>query len=68
MFNKNQTNGAIDQAKGKAKQTIGHATNDPALKDEGRADEVAGKVESAVGNAQRNVGNAVERAGQAIKR
>jgi uncharacterized protein YjbJ (UPF0337 family) len=68
MFNKNETNGAIDQAKGKAKQVIGNATNDPNLRDEGRADEAAGKVESAVGNAQRKVGNAVENVGKAIKR
>jgi uncharacterized protein YjbJ (UPF0337 family) len=68
MFNKNETNGAIDQAKGKAKQVIGNATNDPNLRDEGRADEAAGKVESAVGDAQRKVGNAVENIGKAIKR
>lgn len=68
MFNKNETNGAIDQAKGKAKQTIANVTNDPALRDEGRADEAAGKVESAVGNAQRKVGDAVEHIGKAIKR
>ena len=68
MFNKNETNGAVDQAKGKAKQAIGNATNDPNLRDEGRADEAAGKVESAVGNAQRKVGNAVENVGKAIKR
>ena len=68
MFNKNEANGVVDQAKGKAKQAIGNATNDPKLRDQGRADEAAGKVESAVGNAQRKVGNAVENIGKAIKR
>lgn len=68
MWNKNEQHGTIDQAKGKAKQAIGKATNDPVLTDEGRDDENAGKVESAVGNAQRKVGDAVEKLGKAIKR
>jgi uncharacterized protein YjbJ (UPF0337 family) len=68
MWNKNEQDGTIDQAKGKAKQVIGNATNDPELSDEGRADEAAGKVESAVGSAQRKVGNAFENIGKAIKR
>ena len=68
MWNKNEQDGKIDQAKGKAKQVIGNATNDPVLRDEGRDDEAAGKVESAVGSAQRRVGDAVEKIGKAIKR
>ncbi len=68
MWNKTETQGKIDQAKGKAKQTIANATNDPKLRDEGQTDEAAGKVESAVGGAQRKVGEAVERVGKAIKR
>jgi len=68
MWNKNEQQGTIDQAKGKAKQAIGNATNDPALRDEGKTDEAAGKIESAVGGAQRKVGNAVQNIGKAIKR
>jgi len=68
MWNKNETEGKIDQVKGKAKQTIANATNDPVLRDEGQNDEAAGKVQSAIGTAQRKVGEAVEKAGKAIKR
>jgi uncharacterized protein YjbJ (UPF0337 family) len=68
MWNKNESQGKIDQAKGQAKQTIANVTNDPALRDEGQTDEVAGKIESAVGGAQHKVGDAIERAGKAIKR
>jgi uncharacterized protein YjbJ (UPF0337 family) len=68
MWNKNEQDGKIDQAKGKAKETIGNMTNDPALSDEGRDDQAAGKIEEGVGRAQRKVGEAVENVGKAIKR
>ena len=68
MWNKNQQNGKIDQAKGKAKQAVAAVTNDDDLKAEGQADEAAGKVQSAVGKAQKKVGAAIERVADAVKK
>jgi uncharacterized protein YjbJ (UPF0337 family) len=68
MMNKNERNGAVDQAKGKVKQAVGTLTGNDKLKAEGQVDETAGKVESAVGQASREVGDAVTKVGKAIKR
>jgi uncharacterized protein YjbJ (UPF0337 family) len=68
MWNKNEQNGKIDQAKGKAKQAVAALTSDDDLKAEGEADETAGKVQSAVGQAQKKVGAAIERVGAAVKK
>lgn len=42
--------GAANQAVGKVKQGVGEATNDPALKGEGRLQEAKGDAQKAVGN------------------
>jgi uncharacterized protein YjbJ (UPF0337 family) len=68
MWNKNEQNGKIDQARGKAKQAVAALTNDDDLKAEGQADETAGKVQAAVGQAQKKVGAAIERVGAAVKK
>ncbi len=68
MWNKNERDGKVDELKGKAKQAIGKATNDPALVDEGRVDETAGKTQATIGTATRKVGEAVENVGKAIKK
>ena len=68
MWNKDEVDGKIDQAKGKAKQTVGDVTNDPDLQAEGEADEVSGKVQETVGRGARKVGEAIEDVGKAIKR
>ena len=68
MWNKNEQNGKIDQAKGEAKQAVGALTHDDDLKAEGQADETAGKVQSAVGQAQKKVGAAIERVAAAVKK
>ena len=68
MWNKNEVDGKIDQAKGKAKQTVGDLTNDPDLQAEGEADEVSGKVQETVGRGARKVGEAIEDVGKAVKR
>lgn len=47
---KEQVTGKIDELKGKAKQGIGHATNDPGLEGEGTLDEAKGKVKQAFGD------------------
>ena len=68
MWNKNEIDGKIDQAKGKAKQAVGNLTNDDDLKAEGEADEVAGKVQDTVGRGTRKVGEAIEDLGKKVKR
>jgi uncharacterized protein YjbJ (UPF0337 family) len=68
MWNKNERDGKVEELKGKAKQVIGEATNDPALVEEGQIDETAGKTQATIGTATRKVGEAVEDIGKAIKK
>ncbi len=51
-MNKDQIHGAVDQAKGSAKERLGKATGNQKLRAEGIADKVKGKVESAIGRAK----------------
>lgn len=67
MWNKNERQGTVDQAKGKVKQAVGTLTNDDDLKAEGEVDETAGKVESAVGRISRKAGDAITSVGKAVK-
>lgn len=68
MWNKNERDGKVEEVKGKAKQAVGRATNDPNLVDEGRVDEAAGKTQATIGTATRKVGEAVENIGKTIKK
>ena len=68
MWNKNEVNGKIGQAKGRAKQAVGDLTNDDDLKAEGEVDEAAGKVQDTVGRGTRKVGEAIEDLGKKVKR
>lgn len=47
---KEHITGKVDELKGKAKQGIGQATNNPGLHDEGVVDEVKGKVKQTYGD------------------
>ena len=67
MWNKNERNGHVDQAKGKVKQAVGTLTGDDDLKAEGQVDETVGKVETAVGQTSRNIGDAIKAVGDAVK-
>ena len=58
----------IDKAKGKVKQAVGRATDNPDLEDEGVVDEASGEVREGFGTARRKVGEAVKDIGDAIKR
>ena len=58
MWNTDEREGKIDQAKGKVKQAVGDLTNDPDLKAEGQVDEAAGKGQAVVG---RSAGRSVTR-------
>ena len=66
--NKDEMEGKWDQAKGKTKETIGRAINDPEMEDEGTADRAGGKLQEGAGKARRKIGEAVEDIGDAIKR
>ncbi len=61
MWNKNEREGKVDQAKGRAKQAVGDLTGNEKMKDEGQMDEAGGKVEEAVGQLQRKTAKAVEK-------
>ena len=47
---KENVTGKVDELKGKAKQGIGKATDDPNLQGEGMVDEAKGKVKQAYGD------------------
>ena len=66
--NKDEVEGKLDQAKGKAKETIGRAIDDDELEAEGRADNAGGDIQEGFGKARRKVGEAIEDVGDAIGR
>lgn len=67
-MNRDELDGKVDKLKGKTKQTIGRATDDPDLIDEGVADETSGEVQEGFGKARRKVGDAIEDIGEKIKK
>ena len=68
MWNKNERDGKVDQAKGRVKQAVGDLTGDKKLKAEGQMDEAGGKVEEAVGHLQRKTVAAIEKMSDAVNR
>ena len=68
MPNKDEIAGKAQQIKGKVKQAVGHAADDPELHDEGVADEAGGELREGFGTAKRKVGEAVKDLGDRIKR
>ena len=67
MWNKNERDGKIDQARGKIKQAVAAVTHDDDLKAEGQVDETVGLAEAAVGRISRKAGDAITRVGKAVK-
>ena len=67
MWNKNERDGKIDQAKGRVKQAVGDLTANEDLRAEGQMDEAGGQVEEAVGQLQRKTVAAIERMSDAVK-
>jgi uncharacterized protein YjbJ (UPF0337 family) len=51
-----RTEGNIHEVKGKIKEEVGRATNDPDLEVSGEAEENAGKVQKWIGRAEKAVG------------
>ena len=68
MWNKNERDGKIDQAKGRVKQAVGDLTANEDLKAEGQLDEAGGKVEEGVGKLERKTVAAIEKIGEAVNR
>jgi uncharacterized protein YjbJ (UPF0337 family) len=66
--NRDELEGKLDQAKGKVKETIGRATNDRDLADEGNADRASGEVQEGFGKVKRKVGEAIEDIGESIRK
>jgi uncharacterized protein YjbJ (UPF0337 family) len=66
-MNKDELNGKIDRLKGNIKESVGEATNDPDLRDEGVADQAAGNVQEGFGKARRKVGEALDDVADKIK-
>lgn len=67
-MNRDELEGRVNKAKGKAKQAAGDLTDNERLHDEGVADEAAGNVQEGFGRARRKVGEAIEDIGEDIKR
>ena len=63
---KEQITGKWDELKGKAKQGIGHATDNPSLEGEGVLDEAKGHLKEAFGNAKDAIKNTDKDAGTDI--
>lgn len=60
-MDKDRIHGAVDQAKGSAKENLGKVLGDQKLRTEGAADKAKGKVESAVGGAKDTLRDQVKR-------
>ena len=50
---KDQAEGTLHEVKGKVKEKVGHATNNPNLENEGTDEKVGGKVQKKVGQVER---------------
>jgi len=50
---KDQAQGSIEELKGKVKEKVGHATNNPNLEAEGQDQKVAGKIQKKVGQIEK---------------
>jgi uncharacterized protein YjbJ (UPF0337 family) len=68
MWNKNERDGHVDQAKGKVKQAVGDLTGNDKLRAEGKIEETVGKGKTAVGETQKKVGAAIDSISKAVKR
>ncbi len=63
---KEHVTGKIDELKGKVKQGVGKATDDPGLQGEGLVDELKGKVKQGFGDLKEGIKDADKEAGSDI--
>jgi len=68
MWNKDEVEGKTEKVKGKIKESVGDASNDEQLRDEGVADQAAGEAQEAFGKGRRKVGQAINELGDKIGR
>jgi uncharacterized protein YjbJ (UPF0337 family) len=61
-MNKDQIDGAANQAKGTVKEAVGKTIGDKKMVADGTVDRLTGKVESAVGNAKGTIRDAISKA------
>jgi uncharacterized protein YjbJ (UPF0337 family) len=52
----NELEGQLHEVKGKIKEKVGHATNDPDMEVEGAGEKVAGTIQKKVGELEKGVG------------
>jgi uncharacterized protein YjbJ (UPF0337 family) len=48
-----KTEGTVKDIKGKAKEAVGNATDNPKMRDAGQADQMEGKVQKKVGDVKK---------------
>jgi len=53
---KDKAQGTFHEVKGKIKETVGRATNNPDLEVEGQAEKIGGKVQKRVGQVKKVLG------------
>jgi len=53
---KDQAEGKLHELKGKVKEKVGHATDNPDLEAEGQGEKVGGKVQKKVGQVEKVLG------------
>lgn len=63
---KEHVTGTVDELKGKGKQTVGKATDDPGLQGEGMVDEAKGKIKKAFGDVKETIRDSDKSAGSDI--
>jgi uncharacterized protein YjbJ (UPF0337 family) len=51
----NVVEGKVHEVKGKIKEVVGHATNNPNLEGEGVGEKVAGKIQNKFGHVQKDI-------------
>jgi len=50
---KDKAKGTFHEVKGKVKQTVGRATNNPDLEAEGRGEKIGGKIQKKIGQVEK---------------
>ena len=68
MWNKDELRGKAERVKGRVKESVGNASNDERLRDEGVADQAAGASQEGFGKGRRKIGNAIKDIGNKIGR
>ena len=54
-MNKDQVKGRVEEAKGKAKETVGHVTGDAERESRGTSEKVAGKIQKTYGDVKEDI-------------